>query len=147
MLYINGDKDYALTYYKSNNPNEITKYYSFNTLQKDHGIGFVRDVLGVNDFESYSSRMSKGRKELNQLIELKNKISTEEIPLQDISSPGEIQDLINTVSEDETALKTFDNGGTQTDIDKREMDGVLKAMTSVKEELANELAKLNEKKT
>ena len=37
-----------------------------------------------------------------------------------------------------------DETGTQTDMTKREMDGVLKAMASVKEEIANELAKLNE---
>ena len=34
--------------------------------------------------------------------------------------------------------------GTQTDMTKREMDGILKAMTTVKEELANNLAKLSE---
>ena len=38
----------------------------------------------------------------------------------------------------------IDGQGTQTDMTKREMDGILKAMTSVKEEIANELAKLNE---
>ena len=37
-----------------------------------------------------------------------------------------------------------DETGTQTDMTKREMDSILKAMTSVKEEIANELAKLNE---
>lgn len=33
---------------------------------------------------------------------------------------------------------------TQTDMTKREMDGIISAMTSVKEEISNELAKLNE---
>ena len=39
-------------------------------------------------------------------------------------------------------ISRIDEIGTQTDIKKREMDAILKAMTTVKEEVANELAKL-----
>ena len=68
--------------------------------------------------------------------------------MQDISST---QDLTNTVDEVETAVKTLgtsfserSNIQTSTDMTKREMEGIMKAMTTVKEELANELAKLTE---
>ena len=68
--------------------------------------------------------------------------------MKDISSP---QDLTNTVDEVETAVKTLEtsfsersNIQTQTDMTKREMEGIMKAMTTMKEELANNLAKLTE---
>ena len=69
--------------------------------------------------------------------------------LPDIDSV-EMTDLPNTV---ETLVKEIetsfidlerDETGTQTEWTKREMDSIVKAMTSVKEEIANELAKLNE---
>ena len=69
--------------------------------------------------------------------------------LPDIDSV-EMTDFPNTagtlVKEIETSFIDLerDETGTQTDMTKREMDGVLKAMASVKEEIANELAKLNE---
>ena len=67
--------------------------------------------------------------------------------LPDIDSV-EMTDLPNTaetlVKEIETSFIDLerDETGTQTDMTKREMDGILKAMTTVKEEIANELAKL-----
>ena len=49
------------------------------------------------------------------------------------------------VKEIETSfIDLRDETGTHTDMTKREMDGIIKAMTTVKEETANELAKLNE---
>ena len=69
--------------------------------------------------------------------------------LPDIDSV-EMTDLPNTaetlVKEIETSFIDLerDETGTQTDMTKREMDGILKALASVKEEIANELAKLNE---
>lgn len=80
----------------------------------------------------------------------KTKISTENILFQDISSPQEMQNIISTAIDVETAVKTVETSLTttdasvQTDMKKREMDGIIKAMTSVKEEIANEMAKLNE---
>ena len=73
----------------------------------------------------------------------------EEIPLQDISSQEQTQELLNTTVDVETAVKTLETSftndeGTQTDWTKREIDGIANAMTTVKEEIANELAKLNE---
>ncbi|VDI50293.1 Hypothetical predicted protein [Mytilus galloprovincialis] len=78
-----------------------------------------------------------------------------EIPLQEISTQQEGQELLEIASNEETHVKeietsfieqgtSFINEETQTYMEKREMDGIINAMTSVKEEIANELAKLNE---
>ncbi|VDI16981.1 Hypothetical predicted protein [Mytilus galloprovincialis] len=78
-----------------------------------------------------------------------------EIPLQEISTQQEGQELLEIASNEETHVKeietsfieqgtSFINEETQTYMTKREMDGIISAMTSVKEEIANELAKLNE---
>ncbi|VDI82610.1 Hypothetical predicted protein [Mytilus galloprovincialis] len=77
------------------------------------------------------------------------------IPLQEISTQQEGQELLEIASNEETHVKeietsfieqgtSFINKETQTYMTKREMDGIISAMTSVKEEIANELAKLNE---
>ena len=89
----------------------------------------------------------------NRLVNLTGKIP--DIPLQEISTQQEVQELLETASNSETHVKeietsfieevtTHNEMGTQTYMTKREMDGVISAMTSVKEEIANELAKLNE---
>ncbi|CAG2207381.1 unnamed protein product [Mytilus edulis] len=78
-----------------------------------------------------------------------------EIPLQEISTQEEGQELLETASNAETYVKEIEtsfiehgtslvDNETQTKITKREMDGVISAMTTVKEELENNLAKLNE---
>ena len=163
MLYVTDDStDIPLSFYKTKNPEAPIQFYSFDTLQRKYGVNFVRDVLGVTDFDPSAARIKKGRKEFQALISTRNNLSAieEHIPLQDISSPQEIQDLTNTVDEVETAVKTVyeeiaqtetsftetttTTTATQTKVDMREMDGILKAMTTVKEELTNELAKLAE---
>ena len=152
LFGINSDGlDYNLSYYESNKPDAMLRFYALDTIQQKYGVKFIRNTLGVDDYQAPASRIKEGRKEFQKLLDAKNKIATEEIPLQDISSQQEVQDLTNTVDEVETAVKTLDwdveersDGQTQTDMTKREMDGILKAMTSVKEEVANELAKLTE---
>ena len=142
------NKEYKLSFYRGNNPDALIQFYSFDTLQNKYGVSFVRDILGVDDYSSSSTRLKYGRAEFQKLIESGNKIDSQNIPMKDISSPQEVQDLINTVDEVETATNeietSFIETPTQTDMTKREMDGILKAMTSVKEEIANELGKLNE---
>jgi len=94
--------------------------------------------------------LKKEEENLQIYSKQKTEIATENIPLQDISSPQEVQDIISTAIDAETAVKTVETSLTttdasvQTDMKKREMDGIMKAMTSVKEEIANELVKLNE---
>jgi len=94
--------------------------------------------------------LKKAEENLQIYSKQKTNIATENIPLQDISSPQEVQDIISTAIDAETAVKTVETSLTttdasvQTDLKKREMDGIMKAMTPVKEEIANKLMKLNE---
>ncbi|XP_071152341.1 uncharacterized protein PF3D7_1120000-like [Mytilus edulis] len=149
MLYVKDEKgnDIALTYYQK----EKRKFYKFSTLKSYYGVNFVRDVLGVDDFK-ISDRIIEGRAGFQRML---NELDNIEIPLQEISTQQEGQELLEIASNEETHVKeietsfieqgtSFINEETQTYMTKREMDGIISAMTSVKEEIANELAKLNE---
>jgi len=152
MLYVKdgAGKEVALTYYHSNKTDAIATFLSFNTLQGKYGVNFVRNVLGVDDFQPSATRFKEGRAEFQRmLIEAPSReINNIDIPLQEISSQQEGQELLETANNAETSVKeietSFINEETQTNMTKREMDGIIQAMTSVKEEIANELAKLNE---
>ena len=160
MLYVEdgSGNDIALTHYKKG----VLKFYKFSTLQKNNGVDFIRDVLGVDDFK-ISDRIIEGRAEFQRMLNeaLIRELDNIEIPLQEISSQQEGQELLETASNVETYVKeietsfieheqeislinSYEDRETQTDMTKREMDGIISAMTSVKEEIANELAKLNE---
>lgn len=149
MLYVKdgAGKEVALTYYHSNKPDAIATFLSFNTLQGKYGVNFVRNVLGVDDFQPSATRFKEGRAEFQRML-INREINNIDIPLQEISSQQEGQELLETANNTETSVKeietSFMNEETQTNMTKREMDGIIKAMTSVKEEIANELAKLNE---
>ncbi|CAG2243457.1 unnamed protein product [Mytilus edulis] len=149
MLYVKDEKgnDIALTYYQK----EKRKFYKFSTLKSYYGVNFVRDVLGVDDFK-ISDRIIEGRAGFQRML---NELDNIEIPLQEISTQQEGQELLEIASNEETHVKeietsfieqgtSFINEETQTYMTKREMDGIISAMTSVKEEIANELTKLNE---
>jgi hypothetical protein len=152
LIVRDGGKEYSLSYYSLGK----VKFYSFTTLQQKYGTDFIRRVLRVDNYEPLSTQLKKGREKFERELKLKEVLG--DIPLQDISSSKEGTDFINSVNEAETFLNemaetsfsdntlvksTFsENNSTQTDMTKREMDSVLKAMTTVKEEVANELAKL-----
>ncbi|CAG2229626.1 unnamed protein product [Mytilus edulis] len=112
---------------------------------------YVKDEKGVDDFK-ISDRIIEGRAGFQRML---NELDNIEIPLQEISTQQEGQELLEIASNEETHVKeietsfieqgtSFINEETQTYMTKREMDGIISAMTSVKEEIANELAKLNE---
>lgn len=157
MLYVKdgAGKEVALTYYHSNKPDAIATFLSFNTLQGKYGVNFVRNVLGVDDFQPSATRFKEGRAEFQRML-INRELNNIDIPLQEISTQQEGQELLETANNTETSVKeietSFMNEETsaqrslhsQTNMTKREMDGIIKAMTSVKEEIANELAKLNE---
>ncbi|CAG2187359.1 unnamed protein product [Mytilus edulis] len=121
---------------------------------EDHNgrqILYVKDEKGVDDFK-ISDRIIEGRAGFQRML---NELDNIEIPLQEISTQQEGQELLEIASNEETHVKeietsfieqgtSFINEETQTYMTKREMDGIISAMTSVKEEIANELAKLNE---
>ena len=118
-------------------------FISLSTLARRIGSGgtdAIRDLLHLPTYTSTIKPLPA--QDAAALQKVKNN-------LLDIDNV-EMTDLPNTaetlVKEIETSFIDLerDETGTQTDMTKREMDGILKAMTSVKEEIANELAKLNE---
>ena len=132
------------------------KFYKFSTLQRENDVNFVRDVLGVDDYK-LPERTMEGRAEFQRMLNEGpiRELDNIEIPLQELSTQQEVQELLETAGNSETHVKeietsfieegtTYNEMETQTHMTKREMDGVISAMTSVKEEIANELAKLNE---
>ncbi|CAG2245273.1 unnamed protein product [Mytilus edulis] len=156
ILYVKDEKgnNIALTYFKKG----VLKFYKFSTLQKEYGVNFVRDVLGVDDFK-ISDNLREARadfQDFQRTIKVPiRELDNIEIPLQEISTQEEGQELLETASNAETYVKEIEtsfieqgtslvDNETQTEMTKREMDGIISAMTSVKEEIANELAKLNE---
>ncbi|XP_071141890.1 synaptonemal complex protein 1-like [Mytilus edulis] len=156
ILYVKDEKgnNIALTYFKKG----VLKFYKFSTLQKEYGVNFVRDVLGVDDYK-ISDYLKEGRsmfQDFQRTIKAPiRELDNIEIPLQEISTQQEGQELLETASNAETYVKEIEtsfiehgtslvDNETQTKITKREMDGVISAMTTVKEELENNLAKLNE---
>ncbi len=154
MLYVKGElgTDIALTYYQKG----LLKFYKFSTLQRENDVNFVRDVLGVDDYK-LPERTMEGRAEFQRMLNEGpiRELDNIEIPLQELSTQQEVQELLGTAGNSETHVKeietsfieegtTYNEMETQTHMTKREMDGVISAMTSVKEEIANELAKLNE---
>ena len=110
ILYLeeNG-KDYEMSYYKSNKPDAILQFYSFDTLQRKYGVRFIRNVLGVENYEISAVRRAKTEGKLAGFAkassQLMNVINKEEIPLQDLSTTGDVQNTIDTVNEVETSLQ------------------------------------------
>ena len=137
-LYLKvGDKEILITTKKGGS------FITLSTLASRIGEGgtrAIRDLLNLPNYRSAVKPLSA------QAVATLQKVENN---LPDIDSV-EMTDLPNTaetlVKEIETSFIDLerDETGTQTDMTKREMDGVLKAMASVKEEIANELAKLNE---
>ncbi|XP_052078868.1 uncharacterized protein LOC127716658 [Mytilus californianus] len=149
ILYVKDEKgnDIALTYYQKG----VLKFYKFSTLQREYGVNFVRDVLGVDDYK-ISDNLREGRAGFQRML---NELDNIEIPLQEISTQEEGQELLETASNAETYVKEIEtsfieqgtsliNEETQTKMTKREMDGIIKAFTTAEDEIANNLAKLNE---
>ena len=137
-LYLKvGDKEILITSKRGGS------FINLNTLASrigEGGTSAIRDFLSLPTYTSAVKPLSA------QAVATLQKVENN---LPDIDSV-EMTDLPNTaetlVKEIETSFIDLerDETGTQTDMTKREMDGVLKAMASVKEEIANELAKLNE---
>ena len=137
-LYLKvGDKEILITTKKGGS------FITLSTLASrigEGGTSAIRDFLSLPTYTSAVKPLSA------QAVATLQKVENN---LPDIDNV-EMTDLPNTaetlVKEIETSFIDLerDETGTQTDMTKREMDAILKAMTSVKEEIANELAKLNE---
>lgn len=157
MLYIKdgAGKDITLTYYRSNAPDEIATYLSFNTLQRKYGVDFVRNILDVDDFQPSATRLKEGRETFQALITTRNQITrTEGIELRGISTTTDVQNTLKVATEMETNLDTAlkeittdatDEVGTQTEgLNLRELQGLDKALQRIRGELVNNLAKLTD---
>ena len=80
------EKDIPLSYYKSNNPDAILQFYSVDTLQNNYDVKYMRDELGVTNYQPPTARLKAGRAELKAFITAKKKnkenATKEEIPMQ-----------------------------------------------------------------
>ena len=137
-LYLKvGDKEILITTKKGGS------FITLSTLASRIGEGGTRAIRNLLNLPNYTSAVKPLSAQAAATLQ---KVENN---LPDIDSV-EMTDLPNTaetlVKEIETSFIDLerDETGTQTDMTKREMDGILKAMASVKEEIANELAKLNE---
>ena len=62
------EKDIPLSYYKSNNPDAILQFHSFDTIQRKYGVKFLRDELSVTDYQPSIARLRAGRAEFQALV-------------------------------------------------------------------------------
>ena len=147
------DKDIPLSYYKSNSPDAILQFYSFDTFQNKYGVKFMRDELGVTNYQPPTARLKAGRAELKALITAKNEVNaaTEEIPMQEFSTQTDVQKTVDATSQVETSLQALmelpdiKNAQTQTEgLTLRELQGLDKALQRTRGELTNNLSKLTE---
>ena len=99
------DKDIPLSYYKSNNPDAILQFHSFDTLQNKYGVKFMRDELGVTNYQPRTARLKVGRAEFQALITAKNEVNAakEEIPMQEFSTQTDVQKTVDATNQVETS--------------------------------------------
>ena len=137
-LYLKvGDKEILITSKRGGS------FINLNTLASrigEGGTSAIRDFLSLPTYTSAVKPLSAQAVATLQKVE-NNLPDTDSVEMTDLPNTAE-----TLVKEIETSFIDLerDETGTQTDMTKREMDGILKAMASVKEEIANELAKLNE---
>ena len=128
-----GDKEIQITAKKGGS------FINLSSLASRIGSGgtnSIRDLLNLPTFRSAIKPLKAQAVARLQNVE-NNLPDVDNVEMTDLPNVAE-----TAVKELETSF--IDEQGTQTDMIKRKMDGILKAMTSVKEEIANELAKLNE---
>ena len=101
------------------------------------GTRAIRDLLHLPDYKSTIRPIYPEAAEALRRIE-SGLPNMDNVGTDDLTKT--VDGIINEIDELFPERET----GTQTDIKKREMDAILKAMTTVKEEVANELAKLSE---
>lgn len=104
------------------------------------GTNAIRDLLSLPDYTSKTKSLPAQAVESLQNAE-KELSNINYSEMNDL--PGDVETAVKTLETSFIDLEQVETG-IQTDLTKREMDGILKAMTTVKEEIANELVKLNE---
>ena len=104
-------EDDPLSYYKSNKPDAILQFKTFDTIQRKYGVNFIRDALGISDYQPSAARLRAGRQDFQALISANNKFNTatEQITLQDFSTQTAVQETVDAVNSVETILHTLMN--------------------------------------
>ena len=94
-------KDIPLSYYKSNNPDAILQFHSFDTIQRKYGVKFMSDESGVTDYQPSTARLRAGRAELQCLLTAKFEVNAEkeEIPMQEFSTQTAVQNTVNATNQ------------------------------------------------
>ena len=118
-------------------------FINLNSLASRIGSGganAIRDLLNLSDYRSTIKPLTAQAVESLQNVE-NNLPDVDNIEMTDL--PNTAETLVKEI-EISFIENVSSETGTQTDMAKREMDGILKAMTTVKEEIANQLGKLNE---
>ena len=110
------------------------KFYSLSTIEKKIGTSGVRELLRIHDYKRLTP------KELEEINNVQKEIPSDfdNILLNDL--PGVANNVLQSL---EGTFNTFRAEGTQTAITVSEMDEIEKAMTNVRDELANNLSKLS----
>ena len=165
MLYIEdgSGNEVALTYYHSNKPDEILTFLKLDTLQGKYGVNFVRNILGVDDFQPSATRIKEGRADFQRMINkeetrVKEKKIIFNIDKQFSNLQNEIDDLMKYSSEDseETVVKEVDENlpdkilqsieqlkqGTHMTVPIREFEGLMSAFTSARDQRGLSLGKI-----
>ena len=97
----------TFSYYKTNKLDAPIQFHSFDTLQRKYGVDFIRHYLGVSDFTSSAARIKEGRSEIANLIKTRDKIATENIPLKDLSSTEDVQNVVDTANNVQTTVTSL----------------------------------------
>ena len=138
------EKDNPLSYYKSNKPDATSQFTSFDTIQRKYGVNFIRDALGVSDYQPSTARLRAGRQDFQALITANNQVNTatEQIPLQDFSTQTTVQETVDAANSVETLLQTLmdlpdvKNTHTQTEgLNLRELQVLTKRFRAFEESL------------
>jgi hypothetical protein len=157
MLYIrdSAGNEVPLTYYNTSKKTEIIRFYTLTTLLGKYHINFIRHDLGIEDYDSPTTVIKHGRAEFQETIRKQQYTNANEridkITKRiknitgNITTERESIELLDITNNTETSVKEINTEiGTQTNIEHREMESIMKAMTTVKEEITNELGKLTE---
>ena len=107
-----------------------SKFYSLSTLEGRNKVGSIAEIRELFRIPDYKRLTPEEIKAINN-VEKEIPSDFESIPLDDL--PG----ITNNV------LETFKAEGTQTTLTAREMGAIEKSMTTIRDELGNNLSKLS----
>ena len=121
-------------------------FYSLGTLENKYGMAFVRETLGFHDYVQKPKSARQTKQSLQKLTTLEKEIQT-----KDVTDTIEMQVLPNIAAKAyvtaETILELPDVANKRTQTEGKtfhELEGLDKALQTIRGELVNNLAKLTE---